>query len=240
MNVAPRLSRSPAPSKTKDWTTAQAAFVERLLRTGQQREPAARLREAGRLTNTSTGALRLMLLTRRLFERADALGLPLPTTGADGETTFWHLGDAIRRSNTKSYLKLEENPNPLIAPTYDEGRFEKLVTWLYGNTKTKQLPLISSIRDIPELNRCLGDSRSFRALENGSTLSEALEELEAAGATVAAHLERAKRSIQRAGTELSDVDQDGLNQVQAAHKELSNALEQFVGSLDVRVKRLGG
>ena len=134
---------------------------------------------------------------------------------------------------------LEENPDPLVAPTYEEARFEKLITWLYGNPKTKQSPLIGSIRDIPDLNSCLGDSRSVRALENGDTLKEALEELEAAGATVAAHLERAKKSIQRAGTGLSDVDQDGLKQVQTAHKELSEAIEQLTGSLEVRSKKLG-
>ncbi|MBI4658342.1 MAG: ParB N-terminal domain-containing protein [Verrucomicrobia bacterium] len=226
-------------SKTKDWTTAaKGAFVERVLRASKERDPGAKLREAGRLTNTSTSALRLTLLTRRLFERADALGLSLPNTGADRETTFWHLGDAVRRSNTKSYLRLEENPDPLLAPTYDEDRFEKLITWLYGNPKSKQSPLISSIRDIPDLNSCLGDPRSIRALENGESLQEALEELEAAGATVAAHLERAKKSVQRAGTGLSDVDQDGLNQVQPAYKQVSEALEQFAGSLAVRIKKL--
>ena len=226
-------------SKTKDWTTAaKGAFVERVLRASEDADPAVRLREAGRLTNTSTGALRLTLLTRRLFEQATALGLSLATTGADSETTFWHLGDAVRRSNTKGYLGLQENPDPLIAPTYNEDRFEKLITWLYGNPKTKQSALIHSIRDIPDLNNCLGDRRSTKALENGASLKEALEELEAAGATVAAHLERAKKSIQRAGTGLSEVDKDGLDQINTAHKELNDALEQFAGSLDVRIKNL--
>jgi hypothetical protein len=226
-------------SKTKDWTTAaKGAFVERVLRASKDKNPAERLREAGRLTNTSTGALRLTLLTRRLFEQANALGLSLPTAGADSETIFWHLGDAIRRSNTKAYLKLEEHPDPLEAPKYDEDRFEKLVGWLYGNPKTKQTALISSIRDIPDLNSCLGDRRSIKALENGSSLKESLEELEAAGATVTAHLERAKKSIQRAGTGLSEVDEAGLNQIQTAHKELDAALQQFAGSLEVRVKNI--
>lgn len=226
-------------SKTKDWTTAaKGAFVERVLKASKEPEPADRLREAGQLTNTSTSALRLILLTRRLFEQASSLGLSLAATGADAETTFWHLGDAVRRSNTKTYLKLEENPDPLIVPKYDEDRLEKLVTWLYGNVKTKQNPLISSIRDIPDLNGCLGDARALKALENGSTLKEALEELEAAGATVASHLDRAKRSVQRAGLALSDVDQAGLVQVQAAVKELNEAVEQFQGSLQVRVDKL--
>ena len=226
-------------SKTKDWTTAaKGAFVERLLRASTVADPAERLREAGRLTNTSTSALRLILLTRRLFEQAGSLGLALPTAGAESETTFWHLGDAVRRSNTKGYLRLEENPDPVLPPNYDEDRFEKLITWLYGNHKTKQAPLIGSIRDIPDLNSCLGDPRSIRALENGDSLKEALEALEAAGATVANHLERAKKSIQRATTGLSDIDQSGLIQVQAAHRALSQALEQFAGSLDVRQKNL--
>jgi hypothetical protein len=228
-------------SKTKDWTAgAKGAFVERVLLASRHPDPAERLREAGRLTNTSTSALRLTLLTRRLFEQADALGLALPTTGADSETIFWHLGDAVRRSNTKAYLKFEENPDPIIAPKYDEDRFENLITWLYGNPKTKRAALISSIRDIPDLNRCLGDPRSIRALENGESLKESLEELEAAGATVAAHLERAKKSIQRAGMDLSDVDQEGFNHVKAAHRDVTEALEQFSGSLDLRAKKLSG
>ena len=226
-------------SKTKDWSTsAKAAFVERVLRAGQG-SPADRLREAGRLTNTSTSALRLTLLTRRLFDEADELGLPLRSSGADGETTFWHLGDAVRRSNTKVYLQLEENPDPLLPPTFDQDRFEKLITWLYGNSKTKQTPLISSIRDIPDLNRCLGNPRSIRALENGESLKEALEELEAAGANIASHLERAKKSIQRAGTGLSDVlDEGGLSQVRKAQQELKDALDQFDGSLELRAKKI--
>ncbi len=226
-------------SKTKDWTTAaKGAFVERVLRASKDNDPAARLREAGRLTNTSTPALRLTLLTRRLFEKAHELGLSLPTSGADSETIFWHLGDAIRRSNTKAYLKLTENADPLESPGFDEDRFEKLVTWLYGNPKTKQGPVINSIRDIPDLNRCLGDPRATNALENGSSLSEALEELEAAGATVIAHLQRAKKSIQRAGTGLSEVDQKGLEEIRGAHKELESALQQFTGSLEVRAKSI--
>jgi hypothetical protein len=136
-------------------------------------------------------------------------------------------------------LNLQENPDPLIPPTFDEDRFESLITWLYGNPKTKQAPLINSIRDIPDLNRCLGDPRSIKALENGQSLKEALEELEAAGATVAAHLERAKKSVQRAGTDLSDVDEGGLSQVQKAHKELKEAIDQFEGSLKVRANKIG-
>ncbi len=172
-------------SKTKDWTTAaKGAFVERVLRVSDAPDPAERLREAGRLTNTSTSALRLTL-------------------------------------------------------AFDDDRFEKLITWLYGNPKTRQSPIISSIRDIPYLNQCLGDPRATRSLENGSSLKEAMEELEAAGATVSAHLERAKKSVQRAGTGLSDVtDTAGLQQIEAAHEDLRVALAQFAGGLGVLTKRL--
>src|SRR5438094_9549 len=153
-------------------------------------------------------------------------------------TDAWRLGGDGRQSKTKGYLGLQYTPDPRTAPTYNEDRFEKLSTWLYGNPKTKQSALIHSIRDIPDLNNCLGDRRSTKALENGASLKEALEELESAGATVAAHLERAKKSIQRAGTGLSEVDKDGLDQINTAHKGLNDALEQFAGSLDVRIKNL--
>ena len=57
-------------SKTKDWSSsAKAAFVERMLNAGHG------LVEASRLINTTTGTLRLMLLTRRLFEQAGSIGL---------------------------------------------------------------------------------------------------------------------------------------------------------------------
>ena len=86
-------------SKTKDWSpSAKGSFVERVLKAGMD------LREAGRLTNTSLHGLRQILLTRRLFESAGSLGLDLPGSGAEGETTFWHLGDAVRRTRTKEYL----------------------------------------------------------------------------------------------------------------------------------------
>lgn len=180
-------------SKTKDWgTSAKAAFVERVLRAGFD------LPNAGRLTNVTTSALRLMLLTRRLFVEANELGLDLTSAGAEGETIFWHLGDAIRRTNTKKYLSLEENANPLNAPSYDQSKFENLIAWLYGNSKTRQMRIIGSIRDIASLDQCLGNERARRALENGANIEEAKAELEAAGATIAGHIERAQRSIERA------------------------------------------
>jgi len=210
-------------SKTKDWSTsAKGAFVERVLNAEID------LAEAGRLTNTTTNALRLILLTRRLFEQANELGLELTSTAADGETVFWHLGDAVRRTKTKVYLKLEENPNPLLAPEYDQTKFENLISWLYGNAKTRQLPIIGSIRDIKLVDSCLGNDRAKKALENGASLAEAAEELEAAGASIGGHIERARRSVERAsGGPWADLDTDGLNRVEEATTQLSSAVDQL-------------
>jgi ParB-like chromosome segregation protein Spo0J len=210
-------------SKTKDWSTsAKGAFVERVLNAGID------LPEAGRVTNTTTNALRLILLIRRLFEQANELGLELTSAAADGETVFWHLGDAVRRTKTKGYLKLEENPNPLTAPDYDQTKFENLIGWLYGNPKTRQLPIISSIRDIKLLDSCIGNDRAKKALENGASLAEAAEELEAAGASIAGHIERARRSVERAsGGPWADLDSDGLKGVEEASTQLSIAVDQL-------------
>ncbi len=215
-------------SKTKDWSaSAKAAFVQRILQSGRT------LQHGARITNTTTTNLRSLLLTRRLFERAGELGLELPTTSAEGEIAFWHLGDAVRRTNTKRYLQIEENVDPLQQPELDESRFERLLGWLYGNAKTKDPKLIRSIRDIPDLVRCLAHPRSLKALENGLSLSEALEELQAAGVNVAAHLERAKKSIQRATSLVSDIDETGKEQVSQAIKDLKKALETFERALRV-------
>jgi hypothetical protein len=223
-------------SKTKDWSTsAKGAFVERVLKAGHS------LSEAARLTNTSTNALRLILLTRRLFERAGTLGLEVPQVGTDGETFFWHLGDAVRRTRTKTYLRLEEDPNPLSQPVVDETRFEHLVTWLYGNSKTKRQRIVQSIRDIPDLDKCLGDDRSISALENGFSLEEAQEELQAAGATIQGHLERARKSVERAcGGPWSNLDAAGLDQVRGSWRLLSDAIPQVQTFIDAHAKRLGG
>lgn len=216
-------------SKTKDWSpSAKGAFVERVLKAGMD------LREAGRLTNTSLHALRQILLTRRLFESAGSLGLELPGGGAEGETTFWHLGDAVRRTRTKEYLNLEDNSDPLKQPTYDESKFENLIGWLYGNTKTRQQRVIESIRDIANLDSCLGNERATEALENGATLAEACEELEAAGAAVSGHIVRAKKSVQRAMRGISDVDAQGLQQVKEATRQLAEAIDQFADALKSR------
>ena len=221
-------------SKTKDWSTsAKGAFVERMLTAGHD------LAEAARLTNTTTTSLRLILLTRRLFERAGTLGLEVPQIGADGETFFWHLGDAVRRTRTKTYLRLEEDPDPLNQPVVDETRFEHLVTWLYGNSKTKRQRIVQSIRDIPDLDKCLGDDRSIKALENGFSLEEAQEELQAAGATIQGHLERAKKSVERAcGGPWSNLDAAGLEQVREAWRLLSDAVPQVQTFIDSHAKRL--
>jgi hypothetical protein len=209
-------------SKTKDWSTsAQGAFVERFLKSGFQ------LQEASRLTNTSPQALRLILLTRRMFGEALNLGFEIPQPSADTEMFFWYLGDVIRRTRTKKYLKLEENPDPLSPPSYDQSKFENLITWIFGSTKERRPRVISSIRDVRALDLCLGNERAIRALESGASLAEAEEELEAAGANISAHLERAKRSVQQAGASLSDVDKAGLSKVREIYKGLLEAIKQF-------------
>jgi ParB-like chromosome segregation protein Spo0J len=222
-------------SKTKDWSTsAKGAFVERMLSAGID------LVEAGRLTNTTTSALRLILLTRRLFEQANQLGLELTGSGADGETVFWHLGDAVRRTRTKTYLKLIENPDPLKVPEYDQTKFEYLIGWLYGNVKTRQLPIISSIRDIKLLDSCLGNDRAQKALENGANLAEAGEELEAAGASIAGHIERAKRCVERAcGGPWPELDAEGVNGVEHSTTQLRSATDQLTALIANQKKHLG-
>lgn len=221
-------------SKTKDWSTnAKGNFVERILESG------LKLPEAAKITNTTTSSLRLILLTRRMFEQAENLGLSLPNANqAEGETLFWHLGDALRRTHTKNYLSLEENDNPLEQPTFDETNFERLVTWIYGSSKTKQRPLITSIRDIPILNDCLGNERAAKSLEGGSTLEEAAEEMQLGGARVTSHLERARKSIQRGTGELSGVDKAGCAEVEVSFEELTDAVEQFEASLKIRKGKL--
>jgi hypothetical protein len=211
-------------SKTKDWgAPAKAAFVERILRSG------CSLRDAARLTNSSTPDLRLLMLTRRLFERADSLGLeiPSPVGGAEGETSFWHLGDAVRRTRTKTYLCIAENDDPLEPPDVDESRLEKLVGWIYGNPKTRQQRLVRTIRDIPSLDECLGHPKSIEALDNGYSIEEALEAAQEAGATVVAHLDRAKKSVQRATGSLSDVEPSATESIHSARESLREALAAF-------------
>jgi ParB-like chromosome segregation protein Spo0J len=220
-------------SKTKDWSaSAKGQFVERVLKSGCD------LKEAGRLTNTSTSSLRQLLLTRRLFERAAELDIDLPSAGGEGETVFWHLGDAVRRTRTKDYLGLEEADDPLQQPNLDETKLVNLLGWLYGNTRTGQQRVIDSIRDIGALDQCLGDDRARKALEGGASLAEAAEELTAAGALAATHLERAKRSIQRAAMKLSDVDAEGLLHVEEAATELERAYEQLNAMIAHRHKAL--
>lgn len=213
-------------SKTKDWTAAaKAAFIERMLKSGIDLDGAAKR------ANVTRNALRQMLLVRRLFERAAALGLEMPSYDSDGDVTFWHLGDAVRRTRTKQFLDLVENEDPLEQPDLDEGKFEKLVGWIYGNSKTNQTKLISSIRDVPDLDKCLGHPRSVEALEAGASISDALEEAEAAGAKVNAHLERAKSSVQRATGGLSDVSRSGISEVKSAREALGRAVKAFDTSL---------
>ncbi len=209
-------------SKTKDWSTsAKGAFVERFLRAGKD------LNEAGRIINTTPTALRTLLLTRRLFERAVQLGFDLTTSDADGEIAFWHLGDAIRRAKTKKYLGLAENPNQLEQPDVDESRFEKLIGWLYGNPKTRTSKIIGSIRDIPDLDSILGNSRATAALEGGSTLEEALEELQSAGVNFVTHVEKATRSLNRALAGLSSLDADGIAKGEAAIHNVDKVLNNI-------------
>lgn len=209
-------------SKTKDWSSAaKAEFVERVLRSGMN------IGEAARFTNTSRPSLMLLLLTRRLFERAAELGITLPDSTAEGEVLFWHLGDAIRRTNAKAYLKIVESKNPLEQPELDEGRFEKLVGWIYGNPKLRRPRIISSIRDIPDLAQCLGHPKSIDALERGLSISEALEEAQLAGATVSSYLDRAKDSVQRAMRSLSELDAEGRKAVKVSREALRKAIDVF-------------
>ena len=129
---------------------------------------------------------------------------------------------------------MKENSDPLKPATFDESKFEHLIGWLYGNTKTRQQRVIESIRDIAYLDSCLGNERATEALEDGSTLTEACEELEAAGAAVSGHIGEAKRSVQRAMSGISDVDDEGLQQVRDATRELEEAIDQFADALKSR------
>lgn len=224
-------------SKTKDWdASAKGAFVERVLKAGYD------LAEAGRLTSTTTGTLRLILLTRRMFEQAGELGFQVsPRGGADGETFFWHLGDALRRTKTKAYLKLMEAENPLSQPEYDQGKFENLVVWLYGDSRSgrDQSRVISSIRDIKRLDDCLGNDRAVERLENGGTLSEAEEEMEAAGAAIESHLYRARKSVERSiGGSWSELDEAGMARVDVATHQLQEVIKNLVGMVAINRKRL--
>lgn len=217
-------------SKTKDWSSdAKAAFIERFLSAGHD------IKKAASLTNTSLNGLKHLLLVRRLFERARELGLYIPHESAEGETLFWHLGDAVRRSRTKEYLRLVQDPDPLRQPELDESRFERLVTWIYGNPKTNQSRIIQSIRDIPELDSALGHPKSTEALEAGSSIAEALEEAEAAGSRVSSHLTRARLSVSRATASLADIARDGLQEVRDHRESLTKALAVFDQALSAMV-----
>jgi hypothetical protein len=207
--------------------------VERILREGYD------LREAARLTNTTTPDLRLILLTRRLFDQAGELGLDITSTNAEGETFFWRLGDAIRRTRTKTYLKLEESPDPLLSPAYDQTKFENLIRWLFGSTKTRQQRIINSIRDIATLDLCLGNERATKALEDGESLTEAVEELEGAGASIVGHLDRAIRSVQRAsGGPWTELDHPGLKSVEMTANQLQSEVDQLKALIAHHAKRL--
>jgi hypothetical protein len=219
-------------SKTKDWSaSAKAAFIESVL------ARKVSLKEAARLTNTTETDLRLMLLTRRLFERAGALGIDIPAQGAAGEVSFWHLGDAIRRTRTKKYLQIVENANPLKSPAFHEDRFESLVGWLYGNPKTKQPRIVSSIRDIPDLDKCLGNPKSTEALEAGASLEEALQRLEGPVVKTNAQLDRAKDYVQKATGFVSDVPASSLSNITTSRKALAVALDTFDAAFDARARR---
>jgi hypothetical protein len=222
-------------SKTKDWSAlAKAAFVERMLSSG------IALADAGRITNTQRNALRQMLLVRRLFERAGQLGIDVPSTRAEGEVTFWHLGDAIRRTNTQKYLELEENENPLEQPSLDESRFEHLLTWLYGSSKTRQQRIITSIRDIPNLDKCLAHPKSVEALEAGANIADAMSRMEAAGVKVTATLDRAKDFVQKATGGLSDIDVEAIPDIASARRSVEGALKAFDATFEFRSDELKG
>jgi len=143
----------------------------------------------------------------------------------------------VRRANTKKYLRLIEGDDPLEQPELDESRFENLVTWIYGNQKSRQVRLIGSIRDIPLLDTILGHPKSTQALENGANLNDALEEAQEAGHTAATHLGRAKKSIQRATSVLSDVRDEDRPEVQQARSSVTDALSAFDSALEAGSKR---
>jgi len=77
------------------------------------------------------------------------------------------------------------------------------------------------------LDQCLGHPAAVGALERGASLNEALEEAQAAGYTVKAHLDRAKDSVQRATSNVSDVQDNGRAEIRGARQALGHALGAF-------------
>lgn len=70
-----------------------------------------------------------------------------------------------------------------------------------------------------------------RALESGLQLEEAEDELTAAGVTVVANLDRARKSIQRGTSLISELDAEGVEQVKEPTEQVGKALTQLRSGL---------
>ena len=96
---------------------------------------------------------------------------------------FWVLGEALTRSAIPDYIELEVNPATLEVEGYNLAKLKKLIDFLYGeltpdgarNFLTRK---ITDTRDSSKLAKVLSDPRAASKLERGSSLEEALLEVQ--------------------------------------------------------------
>jgi hypothetical protein len=84
------------------------------------------------------------------------------------------LGEGLNRAGIKAYLELATSPKKLEVLSFDKGRLEHLLRFIYGSeSHSRRDRLIRDTRELSTLAKLLESRKSAEALEKGKSLAEA-------------------------------------------------------------------
>jgi len=118
---------------------------------------------------------------------------------------FWILGEALQRSDIKTYIKLQTDSDTLRVLDFDKTKFRYLLEFLYGTVDEGRRggyravagPRISETRQLSRLARVLSSKKAGEKLEKGSTLEDAELYVETREETVHALIDDLRVLLQR-------------------------------------------
>jgi hypothetical protein len=157
----------------REWPAeSKAIFLDRQIKTKGDLQ-----RIMGQL-DIKKGDIARYLIPYRVRQKTQPI---LEDLGEIEDKGFWVLGEALRRSGIKEYIKLKIDPKNLKVVNFDRNKFRYLLEFLYGSSalarkgryKAIGAPRISETRQLTRLGRVLSKKRAAEQLEKGSTLEEA-------------------------------------------------------------------
>jgi hypothetical protein len=205
----------------KDWPAeSKATFLDEQIRSSEDLERT--VEELG----ITKSAVRRYVVPYRVIRKANQ-----HLKGIDDQE-FWILGEALTRSAIPDYIELEVNPDNLKVEGYNLAKLRKLIDFLYGEltreeTRNFLTRKITDTRDSSKLAKVLSDPKAAAKLERGSSLEEALLEVQ----TQSENIKRLRKHLGELAVIIRSVTARGdkkSKDLKRRYQDFSRAARQFL------------